>query len=383
LKIKKALLASLLIIASVCICLLMLEVGVRLFVDKSKWEFWWPSEDWQVDPLLGWVQRPDLDLTMRTVYGWTVHFRTNEDGLTPPSAKRVRTPGRKRIMIFGDSTVVGRLVPQDQTITAQLEHLLRDRGINAEVINAGVQGYATDQALLRMEQLLPIYKPDIAMYCLCDNDFRGNALNFTNSSSKPRFKLTKDGTLTMSPPQFQEKINWGNTTWTIWIHYSALFKFLSPEITVVRIKLGRWGDRKLYSCFEEIYHRPEALNQIDWSLFRALVVKMKQVSTENGVRFLFYSHPSLNEVWLPYVRASEKDLGLKPNEYDKFALEKRLKKLAAENGIVYVPLINYFLMRQSQGPFHLVPRDPHCNQAGYRLTAEVLAGHCSSLFERN
>ena len=119
--------------------LLMGELAIRFFVPADRWKFRDATADWVIDKRLGWVQKPGLDVTTVTEYGWTVRFQTNEDGLTPLSAQRAKKEGTLRIIIFGDSTVVGRTVPQDKTVSVQLESLLREKGLRAEVFNAGVQ----------------------------------------------------------------------------------------------------------------------------------------------------------------------------------------------------------------------------------------------------
>ena len=113
-----------------------------------------------------------------------------------------------------------------------------------------------------------------------------------------------------------------------------------------------------------------------------MVMRMKEVSLKNQASFLFYAHPSLDEVWEPYIKDTETKLGLEPGQYDNFALEKRLINLAAENHLIYLPHVSYFMKRQSQGPFHLA-RDPHCNQKGYELTAEILTDYCYNLLSKN
>ena len=119
--IKKGFLLNLLtIIFFVCLSLLVLEIGVRFIVPKISWQFRDFTNDWQLDKVLGWVQKPNLDVSERTDFGWIVRFQTNADGLTPATAQRTKSNNRMRIMIFGDSIVVGRSVPQDKTVSAQL-----------------------------------------------------------------------------------------------------------------------------------------------------------------------------------------------------------------------------------------------------------------------
>ena len=377
-KLKTGSVAGLTILVSIFASLLILEIGIRVFVPRSHWDFRDATDNWQPDPLTGWVQKPNLDIIEKTDHGWMVHFQTNEDGLAPPTASKTKVAGKKRIMIFGDSTVTGRAVPQDQTVTACLNQLLEKQGLNAEVINCGVEGYSTDQVLLRLEQLVPIYRPDLAFYCLCDNDFGGNVSSEVFGWPKPVFKLLPDGSLEMSPPDLHKRVH-KNLGPVRYVQYSALYRFLQPAIMVLRAKLGNWQDRNLLGLAPEMFYSAADMEQIDWQLFLALLVKMKEVCAQNGAQFLLYTHPSLGEVWEPFIRETEKAKGLKPGQYDRLALEKRLQQIAAEEKFTFIPLVPYFQAHQSEGPFHLLPRDPHCNPTGYRLTAEVLAAHYSKL----
>ena len=244
-KIRKIFLNSLLVFASLVLSVALFEGGLRLFIPQSRWEFFDGSMDWELDSRVGWVQRPNLDVISDRIFPWTVHFQTNADGLAPPQARRSKPPDLKRIMIFGDSTVVGRWVPQDKTVTAQLQRMLRDRGLPVEVINAGVQGYSTDQVLLRIEQLVPIYKPDVVLYCLCANDFGGNVRSQAYGQAKPRFIFSKDGSLELIPPKLHEKIQHSYLGLRTIIQYSALYQMLRPALTELRAKLGGWGIQKL------------------------------------------------------------------------------------------------------------------------------------------
>jgi lysophospholipase L1-like esterase len=362
------------ILVSIFVSLLILEIGIRVFIPRLQWDFRDATDNWQIDPLTGWVQKPNLDINEKTDYGWRVHFQTNEDGLAPPTARKIRVAGKKRIMIFGDSTVVGRAVPQDETVTAFLQQMLAKQGSEVEVINCGVEGYGTDQSLLRMKQLVPLYRPDLVFYCLCDNNFGRNVSTENFGWPKPIFKLLPDGSLEMSPPDLNKRVHqdFGPVRY---VQYSALYRFLQPAIFVLRAKLGNWQDRNLLGLAPEIFYSPEDMERIDWQLFRALLVRMKEVCAQNGAQFLLYTHPSLGEVWEPFIRDTEKGKGLKPGQYDRLALEKRLQQIAAEEKFAFISLVPYFQAHQSEGPFHLLPKDPHCNPTGYRLTAEVLSSH--------
>lgn len=110
---------------------------------------------------------------------------------------------------------------------------------------------------------------------------------------------------------------------------------------------------------------------------------MKKIADKKQVYFLFYAHSALQEVWQPYISNIEQSVNLTSGKYDKYAVENKLKGIAQEEGIVFIPMIDWFLEHRSEGPFHLLPRDPHCNQNGYRLIAEKLSGSCPQSVLKN
>lgn len=357
------------VLVSTLLSLTVLEAGVRLLVDPALWRYHDASKDWRPDPELGWVPKGSLDVTTRSEQGWLVRFRTNPDGVTPAEARRERRPGVLRIMIFGDSTVVGRGVPQDRTIHAALERRLG----RVEVINAGVEGYSTDQTLLRMRRLVPLYRPDAVLYGACDNDFGGNVDGVAFGVPKPRF-VVKAGDLEYLPPEGDARpIGEFVTGPRRRLQASALYRLVRPRITVLRARWGNWEERNLIGLAPDYYYDPARLAAVDWRLFTLLLREMDGTARRHGASFLFYSHPALAEVWDPFIRDTERRLSLPPGRYDRYALERRLREMAAATAVPYCPLIDAFLANRERGPFHLLPRDPHCNPAGYQVTAEALA----------
>ena len=292
-----------------------------------------------------------------------IRFRTNPDGLTPATASRTRSPGVARIMLFGDSSVVGRWVPQDETINAHLERLLRAQGVAAEVINAGVEGYATDQALLLMERLVPLYRPDVVAYGLHPNDFGGIVSREAYGKPKPMLAFGEDGRLRVLPLIVRDRrILPGPQAPALRraIQHSALYRLLQPLIVRIRAELEGWEHELMHGIDQEaMYYRPGALDRFDWRLLGGLLERMRDVLAENGAQFFFYHHPD--------------QLGVEPDEWDRHSLERKLAAVAASHGVRFCPIVDYFVANQSRGPFHLLPRDYHCNSTGYELTAERIA----------
>ena len=72
-----------------------------------------------------------------------------------------------RLLAVGDSFTYGEKVNDTETWPAYLESLL-----GLEVINGGVDNYGLDQTVLRAEQLVAIYKPNILLISFIPNDIK-------------------------------------------------------------------------------------------------------------------------------------------------------------------------------------------------------------------
>lgn len=108
---------------------------------------------------------PDVDVT----------FRINARGMRDPREFAYAKPeGVTRIVSLGDSFTVGYEVERDATFSAVLEEALRARGWDVEVLNAGVSGFSTAEALLYLERELWKYDPDLVLVSFYGNDLVDN-----------------------------------------------------------------------------------------------------------------------------------------------------------------------------------------------------------------
>jgi lysophospholipase L1-like esterase len=355
---------------SLVVIALLLELATRLWVPEGYWRYRDATSDWQLDREIGWVNRPNLDTESRDL-GGIVRFRTNADGIAPGETRREREPGVLRIMIVGDSMVVGRALAQEATYTERLAARLQERGLDVEVINAGVQGYATDQALLLLERLAPLYRPDIILYGSTLNDFGGNEVAYANEQAKPRFRLNGDE-LRLELPQIADRVRRYGGGPRAWIQSSAFYRALQPRIFTLRARFAGWEQRNLLGLMQEIYVNPAALEQLDWRLFAALVERMQRSSQAAGARFFLFSHPEVAEVWPPYIERIRRELGPPDLRYDPLAAQQRAEQAAREVGVDFVRVAPPFLDHPERGPFHLIPHDAHLNASGHELMAEAL-----------
>ncbi len=126
--------------------------------------------DWNkihvLDPKIIWRLRPNLGpfvFSGTLPDGSPLDFRltTNAMGFR---GKPIRPRGPQlRILAIGDSTTFGLGVDDDKTWPAVLESLLQNKGIDAEVINAGVSGYSAFQGLRLLKEHGEKLRPDIVI----------------------------------------------------------------------------------------------------------------------------------------------------------------------------------------------------------------------------
>jgi hypothetical protein len=113
-------------------------------------------------------RRDEVDQTSSAIYhevlGWSVRpgitspgFNTIDYGIRKNSAN-TETLSEGGILAVGDSFTAGSEVVDEQTWPAHLERLVQQR-----VFNAASGGYGTDQAVLRIEELLPVLKPKVVL----------------------------------------------------------------------------------------------------------------------------------------------------------------------------------------------------------------------------
>jgi acyl-CoA thioesterase-1 len=85
------------------------------------------------------------------------------------AAKSAADAAPVKILLFGDSLAAGYGLPPEQGLAARLEAELRARGVDAEVINAGVSGDTTAGGRARLDWALA-GEPDYAIVELGGND---------------------------------------------------------------------------------------------------------------------------------------------------------------------------------------------------------------------
>ena len=77
------------------------------------------------------------------------------DYFAPSHAQTVNVVNPIRIVAFGDSLTAGYGLQPSEAFPAQLERVLKAKGVSVEIINAGVSGDTTSAALARFDWAVP------------------------------------------------------------------------------------------------------------------------------------------------------------------------------------------------------------------------------------
>jgi hypothetical protein len=179
------------------------------------------------DPILGWKLAPSRETVFRGAH-FAAHVSQNAEGLRDRHYSYEREPGRRRVLVLGDSVVWCWGVEQDACFTERLEAALPD----TDVINAGVPGYSTAQEMLFYELEGRRYLPDLVLLVVVPNDLTDNL-----DSRGPRFRLDDGRLVATNLPLGRRKSVVGE-----WLQeHSRLFAHVSYLVAAanVSLRLGR------------------------------------------------------------------------------------------------------------------------------------------------
>jgi len=179
----------------------LVEVGARVLGFQPLADVYSAPELFtQHDPELGWSLEPGAEGTYVGPRPFPIQFRApvriNSAGLRDDELGPV--PDGGRVLVLGDSIVAGFEVPAEQTYPSVVQGRLTEAlGAPVDVVNAGVRGYGTDQALLLYRDRLRQLEADVVVLHLTANDPDDNVTlhRMRRPFGKPAFALADDGSL--------------------------------------------------------------------------------------------------------------------------------------------------------------------------------------------
>jgi lysophospholipase L1-like esterase len=125
------------------------------------------------NPKIGFEPVPGLRYEGEDLSFYDYQGAGNRLGYRDRDHEVAKPDGVWRIVVLGDSIAAGLRVERfEDTFPAILEQLLREQGVNAEVINLAVSGYNTQQEVETLKDKGLGYRPDLVLvaYSLTDRE---------------------------------------------------------------------------------------------------------------------------------------------------------------------------------------------------------------------
>lgn len=210
-------------------------------------------------PVRGWMTKSHLEQDKTADLP---HISTNSQGFRG-TEEWPTTKTRFRILLIGDSFTFGDEVSENETYPEYLKRLIP----GADIINAGVPGYAHDQMLLLLQDEGARLHPDLVIVGYNNTDIERNGKKF-KFSSKPMASFAHG------------KLAWINV----------------PVPTPQQIMEDEKWHVKLWDILRMIHARQDAqaISNAEYVLSRQILVEMNRSITAMGARslFIYIPHPA-------------------------------------------------------------------------------------------
>jgi len=345
------------IVVSVVIAMLVLEGGLRLIGLGPTGE-----TINQYDPDLGWTKRPNFTAERETSE-FDVEYTINELGLRDdPMTSPKKPAGTYRVLVLGDSFVLGYTVERENLFVDQLEGLWQSEGRNVDVINAGTEGYSTDQEVAWFLKHGAAFEPDLVLLLPYENDLYWNSQDRYQATPKPRF--TPDGQL--------EDRELENTMDQGWQERWALTKWLA--------KRGDAGDHFWEHPSGHPIYKEYAPLLVDEPPFMADVrartkgalMALQRECQDVGADLVVVPIPSKEAYDEDACERKQRFFG--PIPADAWDPEKPVEIYLGLAGELGIPTLDPrpAIAARSQDEALYYDEDPHLNAAGNRVLAEFL-----------
>jgi len=317
--------------------------------------------------------------------------RINSRGYRDREHAVAKAPNTLRIAVLGDSFVEARQVALEASFPVVLEQALADcpalRGRSVEVLNFGVGGYATTEALLTLRSDVLRFVPDVVLLAFyAGNDVGENSRQVVQGATpdwrlpKPIHVYAADGALVLERGR---PVSLWRRALYMGVHHSRLLEVVNEvrrqhEVNTLRRAAGQAGDVGELGVSTDVYAAPTAPAWQDaWRVTEGLLDRLNRETQAGGARLVVTTVTMAEQVHPdPEVRANvQRRLGVP----DLLYAERRIAAIGARHGFAVIGLAEPLRqLAESERIFlhgfrNTVPGYGHWNEAGHRAAAEMLA----------
>lgn len=340
-KINNIIKCLLLVIASITLCLIIVEFCVRFVTVKYFRES--HARFFEYHSILGWINKPDFSdifkMTDSNSFVRINHKRLRSDDDIPYERKQ-----KPRIAILGDSFTWGIGVDNGKRFSDILQNHYFNNAV--EVINAGVVGYGTDQELLFYELEIRKYKPDIVILAFTFTDVG----DISSRNGKPFYTINKQDNLELKNVPVPKALDRERQ--------SKVSK--KPLLSAKDIKVLQIIRQGVVSIpiITDWYINDKIYNgEINLKLAEMLIKTIKSKVEEEGASFLVLMIPSYGDI----IRGRHN------------VVFKKLFAFFDKNNIEYLLLLDIFINNKDKNPY--LKFDKHFSENGHSIAAMAIYSH--------
>lgn len=344
------------------ICLLGLEIGVRLFSREG--------ESLLVkDDAIGQRYQRNFD-GVRYVpeANRSVRLRFNDMGFRGPDLAESKSAETIRVAILGDSFVASIGVDQSETMTAQLADQLNAKAATPRfaTMNFGVSGFGTAQELLTWRHVVRDQKPDLVVLCFYNGNDLSDNCERLSTANRPYFTFDDRDELLLHPMSASRNIA------SRWLsEHSRLYVWQKNQMRVARDRLRDWSGN-LPPGFAIFRRNPPAPFDEAWRLTEKLLLQIKTEVAASGAEFLLAQIPCHEQIydrdWQNLLKVAGADAG----NFRRENPEERIAEVCSRHGIERVSLLPA-LQGASKDAELFFPGNGHWNDRGNKVAAAALA----------
>jgi lysophospholipase L1-like esterase len=281
------------------------------------------------DPWVGWKLRPSWSIDRRIVaHDYVAHESSNRLGFRGPEYPVARTPGKRRIVVLGDSHTEGYCVNDGETWPERLEAELASRR-PSEVLSFAVAGWSTDQEYLAWLHYARPFQPDVVLLQFCPNDPAYTTTDHYWRGHKPCFSRFGDQLVLEGVPVPDERLSF--------THGTALSR--SAIALLLEVSLSQMAIAEQVATFADVDEQ--------WLRTRLLLRALAHAVAADGARFAVFDA-----------------------EPDDRVPDARLRAICAAESIDFLDVDPAF-----GGDYagHRARNDRHMNKKGHAAVARTLA----------
>jgi lysophospholipase L1-like esterase len=296
------------------------------------------------DSLLGYRYAPNT--TARNITPeFSVHYIIDEHGMRKRAEPAPPDSASMRVLVVGDSFTFGDGNEENDTWIRVAERAVRERvqperGINVNLINAGVEGYDTRSELLWLEELTPKIRPAAVVLGFVANDV------YTNRPS------------TTPPPPMLHAQNSGAFS----LHTVAWAKRMAMQNDRLYARMFLLTQRRAYYA-----SAPDSQVTRQMGITRQLIHEMALYCRAQGIQLFVVSIPQ--EFSVISTARGFQAAGIDPN-----IIDEQLAPAVREDGCIWIEALPRLAAVYSEWNRDLYYRvDGHLTPEGNRVLGELVA----------